>query len=459
MGSKKMVTAMAVVLGGVVVGAAPAGAHGIGKRGDLPLPLWQFVWVAVLAIGISVIAAGSLWTKPLLARMANGRGIPSPGRAAWVAAEALARAAGLGVFAATLGAALLVDEDLAVNITPWTIFIALWIGMQFASVIVGDVYRVINPLDTIAAGLDLLHRKLRSNWTPKSVHPTHWPAVAGMAGFLWLELAYHDASSPRLLGKLMVFYSVVHLAAAWRYGREWLQTGEAFAAFFSILASLAPLSRSADGRLRLRVPGSGIATLQVLPGTAALILVTLGGTSFDGLSRTKVWADLVEGDSGWAATLSATIGMAVMTGIVIGLYAAAIRLVARTVKGQASDAFDWFVPSLVPIALGYAIAHYFSLFVLDGGQDFLIRLSDPFDRGWNVLGTSDWQVNFLLVSATTIAWVQAVGIIAGHIGGVLGAHDRALEVYDKKEALRSQYPMVGAMILYTVGALVLLLGA
>ena len=67
--------------------------------------------------------------------------------------------------------------------------------------------------------------------------------------------------------------------------------------------------------------------------------------------------------------------------------------------------------------------------------------------------------NFLLVSATTIAWVQAIGIVAGHIGGVLAAHDRALEVYDKELAVRSQLPLVGVMIIYTVGALVLLLGA
>ena len=455
----KVAVGVAIAFGMVVAAADPAGAHGIGKRGDLPLPLWQFVWAAVLAIGVSVVAAGFLWTAPRLAGLASGRALPAPTRAVTSVLSVVARVVGLGVFAATLGAALFVDESLEVNITPWTIFVALWVGMQFVSVIFGDVYRYINPIDTLAAGIEAVQRRLKPGWTPLPTRASHWPAVAGMTGFLWLELAYHSASSPRLLGWLMVSYSLVYLTATVRYGREWLHTSEAFASFFSLLAALSPIFRGPDGRLRLRIPGSGLASLRVLPGTAALILVTLGGTTFDGLSRTELWANLVEGRSGWDLTFISTLGMAWTIAAVTSLYAGAARLVARIVDGSRSEAFDWFVPSLVPIALGYAIAHYFSLFVLDGGQDFLIRLSDPFAQGWDLFGTGDWRVNFLLVSATTIAWVQAIGIIAGHVGGVLAAHDRALEVYDKKIAMRSQYPMIGVMIIYTVGALVLLLGA
>lgn len=459
MGRNKTMTAVAAGLTTVVATAGPAQAHGIGKRGDLPLPLWQFVWAAVLALGLSVVAAGFLWTTPRLAGLASGRGLPGLTRVLASAGSVMIRVAGLAVFAVTLGAALLVDESLDVNITPWAVFVALWVGMQFVSVVFGDIYRYLNPLDTIAAGVEAVHLRLNPTWMPSEYRPSHWPAAVGMAAFLWLELAYFSASSPRLLGRLIVGYSLVHLVAAWRYGRIWLRTGEAFAAVFSILAALAPVFRGPDKRLRLRVPGSGLASMEVLPGTGALILLTLGGTSFDGLSRTDFWADVVEGRTGWELTFVATIGMAWMIAVVVALYVAAIRLVARNVDGSASQAFEWFAPSLVPIVLGYTIAHYFSLFVLDGGQDFLIRLSDPLDQGWDLFGTGDWKVNFLLVSATAIAWVQAIGIIVGHVAGVLVAHDRALEVYDKESAMRSQFPMVGVMIVYTVGALILLLGA
>ncbi len=443
----------AVILIGV--SASPASAHGVGKRGDLPLPLWQFVWAAVIALGVSVAAAGILWTAPRLARLAVGRPLPGWTAAVVRAAMITARVLGLVIFAVTLSAGLFVDESLARNIAPFAIFVALWVGMQFLSPLVGDVYRSVNPLDTIVRGMEAIGVRTGSDESPL----THWPAAASLLGFLWLELAYHDPASPRVIGWLMLVYSLVHISLALRFGRRWLQVGEGFAAIFTVMSALAPVWRDESGRLRLRVPGSGLATMEVRPGTAALILIALGGTSFDGLSRTEFWADVAGLRSGWELTAVQTLGMVWMVAIAYALYALATRLVAGIAGGDRGEAFDQYAPSLVPILLGYSIAHYFSLFVLDGGQDFLILLSDPLDLGWNLLGTSDWRVNFLLVSATTIAWVQAVGIIVGHVAGVLAAHDRALELYDGREAVRSQYPMVGVMIVYTVGALVLLLGA
>jgi hypothetical protein len=63
------------------------------------------------------------------------------------------------------------------------------------------------------------------------------------------------------------------------------------------------------------------------------------------------------------------------------------------------------------------------------------------------------------VSTTVIAYVQASGIVAGHVAGVVVAHDRALAVFPQKEATRSQYPLLAAMVMFTVGGLALLLGA
>ena len=438
-----------------MLAAQPVAAHGVGRRGDLPLPLWQFVWAAVIALGISVAAAGAMWTTPRLERAASGRPLSALLDRVVGAAAGVARLIGIALFVVILYAAFFVDVSLTRNIAPFGIFVALWVGLQFVSALFGNVYRYANPLDTIVGSLQRL--------TPGSDGQqrafNHWPAAVSMFGFLWLELAYHDPSHPRLLGWLLLAYSTTHIVLAVRLGREWLATGEAFAAFFGIVSALAPFRRDETGQVHLRVPGSGLATMKVLPGTTALILITLGGTSFDGLTRTTFWSDVAEGRQGWELTAINTLGMIWMMAIAYGLYGLAVRLVARTTGADHKTVFDDFAPSLVPIAVGYAVAHYFSLFVLDGGQDFLILLSDPFDKGWDLFGTGDWRVNFLLVSATTIAWVQAIGIIIGHVAGVLTAHDRALEVYDTEVAAKSQYAMVGVMIIYTVGALVLLLGA
>lgn len=116
-----------------------------------------------------------------------------------------------------------------------------------------------------------------------------------------------------------------------------------------------------------------------------------------------------------------------------------------------------FVGSLVPIALGYAVAHYFSLLVFDG-QNFVALASDPFARGWDLFGTINNTVDYRVVSTRTIAYVQVASIVVGHVCGVVAAHDRAVEVLPPRDAVRSQYPLLAVMIAYTVGGLLLLLG-
>lgn len=118
----------------------------------------------------------------------------------------------------------------------------------------------------------------------------------------------------------------------------------------------------------------------------------------------------------------------------------------------------WFVHSLVPIALAYVVAHYFSLLVFQG-QAAIALVSDPLGRGWDLFGTARRSIDYAVVSTATIAWVQAAGIVAGHVSGVFMAHHRALARLPAGAATRSQYPLLGAMVLYSVGGLALLLGA
>ena len=92
------------------------------------------------------------------------------------------------------------------------------------------------------------------------------------------------------------------------------------------------------------------------------------------------------------------------------------------------------------------------------GQLGLIRLSDPFGAGWNLFGTSDWAINYALVSPTTIWYVQVAAIVIGHIGGVILAHDRAIAMFDREEAIRTQYALLAVMIVFTASGLLILSG-
>lgn len=66
---------------------------------------------------------------------------------------------------------------------------------------------------------------------------------------------------------------------------------------------------------------------------------------------------------------------------------------------------------------------------------------------------------FSIVSSSVIAWVQVGAIIAGHIGGVILAHDRAVALVPVRRATATQYPLLAAMVAFTVGGLVLLPGS
>ena len=71
-------------------------AHGVGSRGTLPLPLWQFSWAAIAALVLSFLALGALWRTPKLTDAA-GRAVPGS-RAPLTLVIAALRVAGVTLF-------------------------------------------------------------------------------------------------------------------------------------------------------------------------------------------------------------------------------------------------------------------------------------------------------------------------------------------------------------------------
>ena len=453
-------------------------AHAFGGRADLPLPLWMFGYGAAAAVVMSFAALGLFWQTPRLEGDGRrDRTLASTDAPFLRALAIVARVVGLVVFAVVLVAAAIGDNSSRTNLAPVTIYIVFWVGLLFVSGLVGDVWRVLSPFDTLAAlGQRLAGRRRRP--APNDAERTDedieeddlddeeagrdwgfWPAAVGLLVFVWVELVFPDRAVPRTLFALMACYTVVVLGATARFGREWLREGEAFTALFGVVAHVAPLYQGHDGKLHLRTPFVGLATLEWRPGLEALVLVTLGSTTFDGVTRTQFWLDLAGDLGGNSRTLADTAGLLWAIGIVSLAYVGAMRVGSRLVSGRMMPEAlrAAFVHSLVPIALAYSIAHYFSLLVLEG-QAAIALLSDPLGRGWDLFGTSDRVINFTAVSTLTVAYVQCAAIVVGHIAGVVVAHDRALVLFDKPTAGRSQYPLLGAMVLFTVGGLFLLLG-
>lgn len=117
-----------------------------------------------------------------------------------------------------------------------------------------------------------------------------------------------------------------------------------------------------------------------------------------------------------------------------------------------------FAPTLVPIIVGYFIAHYWSLLIAIG-QQTLIQMSDPLGTGANWLGLSDRGIDFTLIDPTFVALLQVTAIVAGHVLGVVLAHEKALQLFSTRQAVTGQLPMLALMVGYTVGGLTLLFAA
>jgi hypothetical protein len=261
----------------------------------------------------------------------------------------------------------------------------------------------------------------------------------------------------------IALYSYWALAGMAVYGREnWSRNGEGFAVAFELLSRIAPVAVR-NGSLVVRWPFTGLAGAERAPGTLLLVAVMLGSTSFDGFARTTTWQDLlasVRADlagssqrmSDVVTTLVNVAGLALFVAVVVATYLAAVwgaRALGNATRSLVPD----FVLPLVPIAAAYLVAHYFSLFAIQGQFVFTL-ISDPFGRGWDLLGTRDFAPNLTIVSTTTVWYVQVVALVVGHVAGLAIAHDRAVDLFeDRRAALRSQYPMLALMVLYTVGGL------
>jgi hypothetical protein len=215
----------------------------------------------------------------------------------------------------------------------------------------------------------------------------------------------------------------------------------------------------------IRPPLAGLTARQETPGTIAFVAAMLGSVAFDGLSRATWWQDRVYSAESRYIVNSPRTADLVATGInLLGLIAAvcaiaAIFLIAvraaRAVSGSRDDLRSVFIASLIPIALAYAIAHYFTL-LINQGQYGIPLASDPFGRGWDLFGTSTFQPS-LFNSPNAIWYTQVAVLVIGHVLGLALAHDRAVAIWGSaRTAIRTQYAMLALMVLYTCTGLLLL---
>ena len=437
--------------------------HGLGGAEDLPIPVGLAVAGATAALVVSFCVLALAWRSARYEPVRPGR--PVPPRFATVVDSAgfawTLRILGLA-FAVYLLWALVRGPDLVTNPVLGTFYVLVWVGLVPASLLFGRVVRAVSPVRTI--NLLLVRITGGDPATGLRAYPDrlgYWPAALGLFAFVWQELVNPESA---YLGSVRVWlatYLAVMLIGAAVFGDEWFARADPFEVYSSLVAKLSFWGRDDSGRLVVRSPLANLATLTARPGLVAVVAVLLGSTAFDSYADTISWLRVVD-RVGLDPVLVNSVALVVFC-LVVGLSftAAAMSTGVETTGPRAvrrSALPDLLAHSVIPIIVGYITAHYLS-YLVEQGQTTVIQLSDPMVRGDNLLGTADWSVNyFLSFNPSLLAVLQVLAVVAGHVVGVVAAHDRALALLPKRHQVTGQLGMLVVMVAYTATGLYLLMG-
>ncbi|HYY38252.1 MAG TPA: hypothetical protein VE801_10985 [Xanthobacteraceae bacterium] len=468
---RKLLGCLALVFG--LAAAGPAAAHGFGQRYDLPLPLSFYIWGAGATVALSFVGFALFLRAEhgLLTWHIDWR---AKGRPA-AALAAVARALASGMLLVVIVAGLFGNQDPIRNIAPVMIWIIGWVGLAFLSVLLGDVWRLVNPWNAIFAFAELCCRRVCADAVlgfarryPQWL--AAWPAFLLLMAFAWMELVWSGRNDPAALAVALAAYSALTFCGMGLFGRQtWLAQGEMFTLVFGTFARFGPLAAIPQG-IRLRMPAAGLLTDQ--PATfsmVALVVALLATVTFDGLLETPLWARIDLAVLDWASEpsfgtvpilredqmvrLVRSVALVAFILLFLAAYAVVCRLTSAAVGKHVAPTggvLRSFVLTLVPIAIAYHVAHYFSLFFL-GGQYVIPLISDPLGRGWDLFGTAHYQVDIGLVTPRLQWSVAVVAVVLGHVCAIYLSHVTALRLFaDRRAALRSQIPMVALMVIYTM---------
>ncbi|HEX2182309.1 MAG TPA: hypothetical protein VHH10_08485 [Rubrobacteraceae bacterium] len=491
--------------------ARPALAHGFGQRYDLPVPLWLYLWAASAVVLLSFVLVSYFVGKEEAPRryprfdLLRLRAF----RATLASRPFVSglRLLSVTLFALVVASGLSGDQTPELNFAPTFVWIWWWVGLTLFVALVGNVWPLVNPWKILFEWADGLTRRLgvEEGLELRVPYPAAWdvwPALACFAAFAWVELVFWGSATPRNIALFALLYSSVTWAGMTFFGKEtWLRRGEAFSVLFDILARFAPTEARVKGRrvcegceecvpegrsgdepsgggcggcvncwgcferaapgereLDLRPPGVGLLDPERFSaGRLVFVVFVLASVTYDGLLATPQWVALVYSLSATTGSVGmlgsaayGTLGLVVVPLVFLGLYAGVVKLCAMLGKASFATLAGAFAYSLVPIALVYQAAHYFT-YLLTEGQLIFALVSDPFGWGWDLFGTAGYEPRISVVDAAFVWYSQVALIVGGHVFAVYLAHAAALrQMPDARLALRSQYPMVALMILYTV---------
>jgi hypothetical protein len=446
---------------GLFVGPV-APLHGLGGAKDLPVPASLAIAGGTAALIVSFCVLVLAWRRPRFADRQLGRALPA-GLARVIDSDVWTW--GLRVLGLLFGGwflwALVAGPDRVTNPVFGSFYVLLWVGIVPASLLFGRIFRALSPVRTI----NLLFAKATGGDPARGVtaYPErlgYWPAAVGLFAFVWLELVDpHSAYLGPVRVWLAAYFAVMLIGSA-LFGDTWLSRADPFEVYSDLVAKLSFWARRDDGTLVWRSPLANLATTKPLPGLVATVAVLFGSTAFDSYKDTLRWLRFVEDLGGNVELLNTLALFGFCAAIAVSFTIATRTTSVDPETGPRHSALPRLLGhSVVPIIVGYMVAHYLSYFV-EVGQQTLVLLSDPLARGWNLLGTADWPVSYWISEHPTfLAVLKVLAVVTGHVLGVVAAHDRAVRLLPRRHQLTGQLPLLFVMVFYTITGLYLLFGA
>ncbi len=443
--------------------ASRASAHAFGQTYNLPVPVSYYLYgaggVVILSfIASSIILRGGVQDRSFEKDISGNILIKI---FASDTVKFVIRLWSLTLFIIITLAGLFASQQPTNNLATIYVWVIQLLGITYLISIFGNFWNLINPWKNL---LDLIETVKGEPIASSGEYPEflgYAPATIFYFFFIWLELLSNGlAQSPRFLSEIILFYSLITISGAVLFGRDmWFKYAEFWSVIYRLL-SRASIFEARRQKIYLRFPFSGLLKAKRVDfGLLLFTLLILSSTAFDGFRATieylKLQAVFINILGPLPQTTEQILDSLLLFTFWIGfvaVYLVAIYLMKFLTKtrfafGQlASD----FTLSLLPIAMVYNIAHYFTLLLIQG-QSIIPLISDPFNLGWNLFGTSDYVINPGIISAKTV-WNTQVGlIIFGHVVAVLVAHIISVRVFDNhKKAVWSQVPMLILMVGYTL---------
>jgi hypothetical protein len=457
-------------------------AHALIARQDLPVPAWLFAWGASIVLIVSFFALSVGWRRPRFEEDSwrpLGAGVSRVllGAPAQVLCGLIAVfLLGVGIYAGLRGTEA-PDRNFALTFFDVTV----WLGFPLFSVFLGNVFRPFNPWRAVGRAGGGAFRAVAGQRAAHLTYPRRlgrWPAAVGLVAVVWLEIIYGSSGgvavglSPHAAAVAVISYSVYTLAMMAVFGtEEWCERGEIFSVYFGMFSQLG-VFEAREKTLGVRRPlEAATRWAGAIPGSAAVVIASIGSTSFDGAQEGALKQPILDtfnwlGDRGidltWSLRIADTLFLVVCLIGVALVYLLAIQGM-RTVPGAppVSTLRAGFAHTLIPIAFAYLVAHYFSLFVFQEQAQFSYLLSDPLGTtSTDLFGTASSGVDYTVISANAIWYVQVGALVIGHVTGLTLAHDRAIGYWrDYRQASRSQYWMLAVMVAFTCFGLYLLSSA